>query len=141
MCLNSSWDPVKHQCEPPDRLGYVLNICRSLPLHGIGFATGLSPLSILRLHSPCPQDCFPTAWHSYLYSHSMFVSFCHHVLPACNSARQLTHPQVLRLGPRLPQPAYLLVMTTVLRRHHLILVMDSCLSQRSSITCKIVTHS
>ena len=93
MCLNSSWDPVKHQCEPLDRLGYVLNICQSLPLHGIGFATGLSPLSILRLHSPRPQDHFPTAWHSYLNPHSIFVSFCCHVLPACNSAHRLTHPQ------------------------------------------------
>ena len=42
---------------------------------------------------------------------------------------------------RTSRPAYSPVMTTVLRRCHLILVMDSRLSQRSSITCKIVTHS
>ena len=48
---------------------------------------------------------------------------------------------LLRSGPGLFRPAYLPVMTTVLRRRHLTLVMDSRISQRSSITCKIVTHS
>ena len=42
---------------------------------------------------------------------------------------------------RTSRPAYSPVMTTVLRRCHLILVMDSRLSQQSSITCRIVTHS
>ena len=42
---------------------------------------------------------------------------------------------------RTSRPAYSPVMTTVLRRRHLTLVMDSRISQHSSITCKIVTHS
>ena len=42
---------------------------------------------------------------------------------------------------RTSRPAYSPVMTTVLRRRYLTLVMDSRISQRSSITCKIVTHS
>ena len=42
---------------------------------------------------------------------------------------------------RTSRAAYSPVMTTVLRRRHRILVMDSCLSQQSSITCTIVTHS
>ena len=42
---------------------------------------------------------------------------------------------------RTSRAAYSPVMTTVLRRRHLILVMDSHLSQQSSITCTIMTHS
>ena len=51
------------------------------------------------------------------------------------------YAQMLWSGSGLSRPAYSLVMTTVIWRRHLVLVMDSCLSQRSSITCKIVTHS
>ena len=51
-----------------------------------------------------------------------------------------TAAKVLWSQLRLPWPAYSPVMTTVLQRCHYILVMDSRLSQHSSITCTIVTH-
>ena len=50
-----------------------------------------------------------------------------------------THNVTIRA--RTSRAAYSPVMTTVLRRRHLILVMDSRLSQQSSITCTIMTHS
>ena len=59
---------------------------------------------------------------------------------------QASPPVIVSMGSvttqaRTSRTAYSPVMTTVLRRCHLVLVMDSRLSQRSSITCMIVTHS
>ena len=90
MCLNSSWDPVKHQCEPLNWPGYVLNICWSMPLHGIGFTTGLLCWAssgcthhVLRTVSPLPSPAFIPISALYVWQ----------FLPACNLACLLTHPQ------------------------------------------------
>ena len=58
-----------------------------------------------------------------------------YTVPAC----KLDSSVMIRA--RTSRAAYSLVMTTVLRRRHLILVMDSRISQQGSITCTIVTHS
>ena len=60
--------------------------------------------------------------------------------------RRLTNDEFSNTVPvtiraRTSRAAYSPVMTTVLRMCHLTLVMDSRLSQRSSITCTIMTHS
>ena len=53
-----------------------------------------------------------------------------------------SHPNLrVTIRARTSRAAYSPVMTTVLRRCHLVLVMDSRLSQQSSITCTIMTHS
>ena len=65
-----------------------------------------------------------------------------HISSLCLTNRSLPYAStIVTIGAQTSQPAYSPVMTTVLRRCHYILVMDSRLSQRSSITCTIVTHS
>ena len=101
----------------------AINLRPGLLLMSNAGRSGMCPL-LLAYCADTPSQCF--------------LRCLAHII---NLAAQAVISALLRLGPGLSRPAYSPVMTTVLRRHHSVLVMDSSLSQRSSITCTIVTHS